>query len=196
MKNTRSPWNLITFLTALLLMPTAHAHAVGGSLHAFHHGFDHPFTGLDHLLAMLAIGLWAAQMGGRATWMLPCVFVGATALGGVFGSMGWPLVGGEVWIAGSVLMLGALVVWARKFSLSAAGSFSAICGLAHGHAHGLESAMGTSSGAYAGGFLVATILLHLLGLAVGMAMVRTARSHWIRWTGGGIVASFIALTWV
>jgi urease accessory protein len=130
-------------------------------------GFVHPFTGLDHLLAMLAVGIWAAQLGGRWTWAVPLAFVGSMALGGAlgFGGVRLPLV--EPTIAASVLVLGLLVVLRvqlRMSGLALAGVFA----LFHGIAHAAEIPGEASRIVYSAGFVCATALLHAAGVGLGM----------------------------
>jgi urease accessory protein len=130
-------------------------------------GFVHPFTGLDHLLAMLAVGLWAAQLGGRWTWAVPLAFVGSMALGGALGFGGVKLPLAEPMIAASVLVFGLLValrVQLRVSGLALVGVFA----LFHGIAHAVEIPQEVSRLVYAAGFVLATALLHAAGVGLGM----------------------------
>jgi len=130
-------------------------------------GFVHPFTGLDHLLAMLAVGLWAAQLGGRWIWAVPLAFVGSMALGGALGFAGVKLPLVEPTIAASVLVLGLLValrVRLRWSGLAVVGAFAVF----HGIAHAAEMPAEASTLFYAVGFVLATALLHAAGVALGM----------------------------
>ncbi|AQR64090.1 urease accessory protein [Aquaspirillum sp. LM1] len=139
-------------------------------------GFSHPLGGLDHLLAMLAIGLWAGQQGGAARWQAPLSFVLLLALGGALGMAGLALPGVEGGIAASVLVLGLLVAGQarlpRAVGLALAGGFA----LLHGLAHGAEMPLDGSPLAYAAGFVLASACLHLIGLGVSLPLQRLARA--------------------
>jgi len=136
-------------------------------------GFVHPFTGLDHLLAMLAVGLWAAQLGGRWTWAVPLAFVGSMALGGALGFAGLKLPMVEPMVAASVMVLGLLVamkVRLRWSGLALVGAFA----LFHGIAHAGEMPLEASTIVYVVGFVLSTALLHAAGVGLGML----PRAHW------------------
>lgn len=150
------------------------AHPGIGGAHGFAHGFAHPIGGLDHTLAMVAIGLLAAQIGGRALWLLPATFMAAMAAGGALGVAGVPLPFVEIGIAGSVLVLGAVVAFGRALPLSAAMALAAVFAVFHGHAHGTEMPVDASGLAYGLGFMAATGLLHAAGVALGLAAGRLA----------------------
>lgn len=129
-------------------------------------GFSHPFTGLDHLLAMLAVGLWAGQLGGDAKWKVPAGFVGLMAAGGLLTLSGINVPAIEPGILGSLLVLGLALAASVRVSpwLGAAGV--GLFALFHGAAHGLEMPHASHPAAYATGFLIATALLHLAGLGL------------------------------
>lgn len=127
-------------------------------------GILHPFTGLDHLLAMLAVGLWAAQQGGRALWQIPSAFVTLLALGGVLGMNGLALPGVEWGVASSVLLFGALIVGGARLPVSAGMALAGAFALCHGVAHGAEIPQGSSEITYVLGFILASLSLHILGL--------------------------------
>ena len=167
--------NAITkFLTAIFLLvasSTAFAHP-GHDVSGFAAGLIHPFSGLDHLLAMVAVGLWAAQGGGRKVWLLPATFMTMLAAGAGIG-MQWqalPLV--EAGIAVSVLALGLLVALSLQLPASLSVAITALFGLLHGYAHGLELPASAAPAAYALGFLAATATLHLVGIAVGVTTLK------------------------
>lgn len=132
-------------------------------------GFLHPLTGLDHLLVMVAVGLWAVRLGGRALWMLPCAFVLPMILGGVagIGSTPQPLI--EHGITASLLLLGAALGMAWKPSLSVALGIVALCGALHGFAHGSEMPASSTPLLFLAGMAVATSLLHAGGVAAGLS---------------------------
>ena len=154
-------------LLALLPSPAlAHSgHQTGG----FSAGFAHPFSGADHLLAMAALGLLAAQLGGRALWALPLAFVAAMLAGGMLGAGGLGFPGGEPLILASVMVLGAMVALALRPAMLGLLTMAALFGAAHGWAHGAEGPAGGFL-VYAAGFAVATALLHGLGIVAGKAI--------------------------
>ncbi len=164
------------FLAATFLLAasgSAFAHP-GHDTSGFSAGLLHPFSGLDHLLAMVAVGLWAAQGGDRKIWLLPAAFMTMLAIGAVT-AMHWqslPLV--EAGIATSVLALGLLVALSLQLPVAPSMAVTALFGFMHGYAHGLELPLSASPAAYALGFLAATATLHLGGIAAGIA---THRSH-------------------
>ncbi|HWD18612.1 MAG TPA: HupE/UreJ family protein [Verrucomicrobiae bacterium] len=172
---------------ALFLFPAvASAHVVPGSPHAFHDGFTHPLTGLDHLLAMIAVGLWAAQQRGRAVWLIPLTFVGVMALGGALGMAGAYLPGAELGIVASVLVLGGLIATMARFHPSLAMMVVGFFAMFHGYAHGREMPGATGAWTFSLGFLAATVLLHAAGLGLGFAM-KSQRA--VRWAGAAIALS-------
>jgi urease accessory protein len=165
------------FLAALacaLTTSTAFAHPHHGvSPHeGFGAGFAHPWLGIDHLLAMIAVGLLGAQMGGRALWVLPCSFLAMMSLGGAIAMSGRDLLFVQPGIALSVIALGAALAIGRKYPLLASAAVIGAFGLLHGHAHGTELAGMASAALYAAGFVSATALLHFGGVAGGLWLVR------------------------
>ena len=153
----------------LLLLPgVAAAHTGVGATTGFAHGFLHPVGGVDHLLAMLAVGLWAAQLGGRGIWAVPCAFVGIMICGGALGFSGLALPYIEEGILVSVLVLGALVAASVKFPLPASMLTVALFALFHGHAHGAEMPLAAGAATYTAGFALATTLLHGTGIGFGL----------------------------
>ena len=170
---------------ALLLAPTAAlAHsAIGAHGAPFASGVAHPLLGPDHLLTMVAVGLLAAMTGGRTVWAYPATFVGAMLIGGVLGVEGAALPIIEPTILASVVVLGAAIAFALRPPLPLACALIALFGIAHGYAHGLE---GPALGGfvYAAGFLVSTLALHGLGLALGFAAGSLRRSVVARAVGG------------
>lgn len=153
---------------ALLMSPTlafAHVgHYEGGGLMQ---GVMHPLGGIDHLLAMVAVGLWAAYAGGRALWALPASFVGMMLVGAGLGFAGIALPLMEPLILASVVVLGLLVAFNVRMPLVPGVALIALFGMFHGQAHALEMSAGTGALAYAAGFAGATVLLHLGGIALG-----------------------------
>jgi urease accessory protein len=165
----RSTFAILAAGTAALAAAPAAAHT-GHGLDGFAAGFAHPFHGVDHLLAMIAVGAWAAQQGGRAVWALPAAFVGVMAAGGVLGFAGIALPGTESVIVASVLVLGAVVTAAAKLSLWTAAPVVSAFALFHGLAHGTELPEAANAPAYAAGFVAATALLHAAGVVLAVAL--------------------------
>jgi urease accessory protein len=156
------------------------AHAVGG----WTAGLAHPFMGLDHLLAMVAVGVWAVQLGGRYIVLLPAAFVAAMAAGAAAAVYGTPLPQAETMMALSVLALGALIAATVKTRSHWPVSLVALFALFHGHAHGSEMAAVSATWLYFAGFMVATSLLHTLGVVT--ATVLKARPQVLRIGGAAM----------
>lgn len=154
-------------------------------------GLAHPLTGGDHVLAMLAVGLWAAQTGGRAVWALPAAFLAAMATGGALGMAGWSGAAVEPVILASVVCLGAAVALALRAPLVASLPMVAVFGMAHGVAHGAEAGM--AGAGYALGFLAATLALHGAGLAIAGLAAKIRADALPRLLGGTTVAAGLAL---
>jgi urease accessory protein len=133
---------------------------------SFAAGFTHPLFGTDHVLAMIAVGLWAALLGGRAVWALPTAFVGAMVAGFALSLAGLPLPFVEPFILASVVVLGVVVALALRLPLGLSAALVAAFGICHGHAHGGEIGSAGELG-YAAGFVLATALLHAAGLLIG-----------------------------
>jgi urease accessory protein len=171
--------NVLTALLgvgSLLVLPSiASAHVVFGVPHGVHDGFMHPFTGMDHLLAMIAVGLWAAQHRGRAMWMIPLTFVGVMVLGGILGVSGAYVPGADLVIALSLLTLGALVATATQFKPSLSMLIVGLFALFHGYAHGHEMSAAVSAFSFSAGFVAATLLLHGVGMAAGLYLQKQRR---------------------
>ena len=177
---------------ALLLTPAiAFAHPGHGD-NGLIAGISHPLGGLDHLLAMLAVGLWAAQQQGAARWALPCTFVGTLLMGGLLGFEGLNLPALESGIAASVLALGLAVALAVRPPLSVAVAATALFALFHGVAHGLELPDMSSPWAYAAGFVVATAALHAAGYAV-VRVLPLAAAPLVRLAGAASAATGVWL---
>jgi urease accessory protein len=188
---TRPTLRLVLRAVALLaIFPViAHAHP-GHDGHDltwdFKAGLAHPFSGWDHLLAMIAVGLWAAQLGGRARWLVPAAFVGVMVLGAGLGHNGWSFSGAEQAIAVSVLALGLLVAAAARLPLTASMTVVGVFALFHGLAHGAEMPAGAAGLDYGAGFVLATLALHLAGVGLGLFSARTA--NLVARTSGAAIA--------
>jgi urease accessory protein len=156
-------------LAALMSVTPAMAHVQDGQAQGFFSGFWHPISGLDHVLAMVAVGLWGAQLGPPALWMLPVTFPIMMAFGGFLGLVGVPVPGVEIGIAASALLLGIVVALEAKLYLALAAVIVGAFAIFHGHAHGTELPAGQSAVMYSIGFVVATGCLHGLGILIGAA---------------------------
>jgi urease accessory protein len=150
-----------------LCAQTAFAHPQKGEAVGFLTGFRHPISGLDHVLAMVAVGLWGAQLGSPAIWTLPVAFPLVMAFGGMLGLMGVPLPGIEYGIAASAIALGAAVMFEWKPPLALAAALVGVFAIFHGHAHGTELPPGQSAMLYSIGFVIATGCLHAVGIGIG-----------------------------
>jgi urease accessory protein len=162
----------LVILGALALPSLAFAHPGHEHASGLLSGLAHPLFGFDHLLAMLAVGLWGAQLGGRARWALPVMFVAVMLLGGGLGLAGFGLPGVEQGILASVVVLGLALLWARKVSLTYSAGLVGLFALSHGHAHGVEMPVGASAALYALGFATATAALHITGVRLGAWLQR------------------------
>lgn len=177
---------LLASITVALAPSSAFAHTGVGPAHDLLHGLAHPLTGLDHILAMFAVGLWAAQRGGRAIWFVPLTFVIVMTLGGSLGmsSVSLPFV--EQGIVLSVIILGVFVAAAVRLPLAVSAGIVGLFALAHGYAHGAEIPSSASGLSYALGFAAATALLHAAGISFGLASQRVHTSQLVRYAGVAI----------
>lgn len=171
-----------------ILARTASAHP-GHLGHGFGDGALHPWAGLDHLLAMVAVGLLAARLGGRAIWMLPLGFMTAMLAGGVLATAGVPLPWVEYGIVASVALFGLLVAFRRVMPLSACLALVALFAVFHGHAHAAEMSAEGAFTLYAAGFLLSTGLLHATGIAGALTLDRAWNSTAVRACGAAISAA-------
>ena len=186
---------LIAAAALAVLTPLPVAAHEGASAAGLISGLLHPVTGLDHVLAMIAVGIWGAQLGAPAIWVLPVTFPMVMALGGMAGLLGLSLPGVEVGIGLSALLLGAMVAMERRPDLRAAAVLVGFFAVFHGYAHGAELPEGQSGLLYSIGFVVSTGLLH--GAGIGIGEVR--RLPWggtaLRGVGGLIALAGIRFTW-
>jgi urease accessory protein len=185
------------FLAAgALFLPCAlaQAHPLPGEHTSFASGFSHPLHGLDHILAMVAVGLWAAQQGGRAMWAIPAAFVAFMAVGGALGMAGVHIPHVESGIVASVLILGLLIAFAARLPLWAGALLTGLFAVFHGHAHGVELPAAASEFAYAIGFVAATALLHGCGVGLGRLARERAAFPAVRFAGAAIVVAGVCLT--
>lgn len=185
---------LVFALLALLLPSFAHAHIGAGEASGWMHGLSHPFSGLDHVCAMIAVGLWAAQMGGRALWRVPLAFVSVMILGGLLGMAAIPVPFIEAGIGMSLLVLGVLIAAAVRLPLPVSIAMVGVFALFHGYAHGAEMPQSVSGLGYAAGFMLATALLHASGIGVALFLKHLERAMLLR-TAGGAVAVCGSYLW-
>lgn len=174
----------------------AEAHTGIGSTMGFTHGFGHPFGGLDHVLAMVAVGLFAARLGGKALLLVPTAFVGMMALGGVLGIMKMNIPFVELGIAASVIVLGAAVAMQLSLPTIAAMALVGFFAIFHGHAHGAEMPVIASGLTYAVGFMLATAILHAIGIGLGIGLGRfdrTASVGIVRVTGAAMAVAGVGI---
>jgi urease accessory protein len=152
----------------LILSLPVQAHTGIGAAHGLIDGLLHPLIGVDHLLVMLAIGLWASMRGGRAFWLFPVIFLMAMGMGAALHFAGITVIAAESWVAFSVLAAGVLVWRNTPMSSVLAVALVAVFALGHGYVHAAELTNGADVLAYSAGFLLTTALLHGLGIAVGL----------------------------
>jgi len=174
---------------ALLILgfaPAVQAHVPGAQVSGLLSGLLHPVSGADHVLAMIAVGLWGAQLGAPAIWVLPLTFPLVMALGGLLGLLGVPLPGVEIGLAASALLLGGAVLSGRRVPLAAAAVLVGLFAIFHGHAHGSELPPGQSGLLYSLGFVVATGCLHAIGILIGTLQRWPAGRVALRLAGGAV----------
>lgn len=181
--------HLVSRISILIVFTpaSAYAHVQQGEAAGFLTGFLHPISGLDHVLAMVAVGLWGAQLGAPAIWVLPVAFPVVMAMGGMLGLMGVPVPGIEYGIAASAILLGAAVMFEVRASLVVTALMVGVFAIFHGHAHGTELPPGQSALLYSMGFVIATGCLHAMGIGIGTVHRWTWGQKLLR-TAGAVVA--------
>ena len=186
---------LVAVLAAVAAPVPALAHVGAGEAHGFMHGFVHPIGGLDHVLAMVAVGAFAVRLGGRAVWLVPAAFVAMMAVGGLAGMEGIQLPFVETGIALSVVVLGLAVAFQWNLPVAAASALVGLFAVFHGHAHGSEMPVDASGPSYAIGFMLATALLHVVGIGLGLAVGRigTRSKLALQASGGAMALAGVAL---
>ena len=185
--NTRPSLVACTTLALLLSATSAFAHTTEGVTGGFLSGFTHPIYGWDHVVAMVAVGLWGAFLGSPALWTLPVIFPLVMALGGALGVAGIPLPAVELFIALSGVVLGLMVAFAVRAPLWLAGVLVGVFAIFHGHAHGTELPTAANPFAYAVGFVIGTGLLHLAGVAFGF-LSKVPSGRYVVRAAGGVIA--------
>lgn len=195
-----SPWTgKVQSALALLFIfgwaQVAGAHVEGGQAVGFVTGLHHPWSGLDHILAMIAVGLWGAQLGRPALWLLPIAFPMMMAFGAMMGLLGLPLPGVEIGIAFSAILLGLMVLGEVRPKLAVAIAMVGFFAIFHGHAHGTELPAGQSGLLYSMGFVIATGCLHGLGIALGLVKGLPAGRYALRGAGSFIAVMGVVFLW-
>ena len=181
---------------ALLAFPSPLAAHEGGAAAGLLSGLLHPVSGLDHVLAMLAVGIWGAQMGPPAIWVLPVTFPMVMAFGGMLSLLGVPVPGVEIGIGLSALLLGFMVAIERRPAIEVAAVLVGFFAIFHGYAHGAELPEGQSGILYSIGFVVSTGTLHASGIGVGLIHRWDRGKRALRIAGAGIAAGGAWFTWL
>jgi urease accessory protein len=186
-----------SLLTALIIsLPSfASAHVERGQATGFIIGLQHPWSGLDHVLAMIAVGIWGAQLGNPAMWLLPVTFPMVMSMGAMMGLLGIPLPGIEIGIALSAILLGAMVVGEVRPKLIIAALMVSFFAIFHGHAHGTELPVGQSGLLYSMGFVIATGCLHGIGIALGLVHRWPLGKLALRGAGAFIAVMGVTFLW-
>lgn len=178
-----------TFAIFFVLAPAAAlAHPGHDGAGGLMYGFVHPVTGIDHVLAMIAVGVLAAQYGGRALWLVPMSFLVAMAAAGAIGMAGIPMQIAEAGIGLSIVVLGLMIAFQIKPPTLLATAVVGFFALFHGYAHGFEAPNGAAGLSFAAGFLIATALLLSAGVGLGLLLQRRALSRRLIQAGGGAMA--------
>lgn len=180
---------------AMLCAQPAFAHPQKGAAVGFVTGFLHPISGMDHVLAMVAVGLWGAQLGAPAIWLLPVAFPMVMAFGGMLGLMGVPVPGVEYGIAASAILLGAAVMFEFRPPLGLAATLVGFFAICHGHAHGTELPPNQSALLYSMGFVIATGCLHAVGIGIGTIYRWTWGQKLVRAAGAAITTGGLFFMW-
>ena len=188
-------WLLMTVLLLLASTTPVSAHVQQGQAAGFLTGLRHPISGLDHVLAMISVGLWGAQLGAPAMWLLPVTFPMVMACGAFLGLVGIPLPGVEFGIALSAVLLGLMVAREAKPPLVVAALLVGFFAIFHGHAHGVELPPGQSGLMYSIGFVVATGCLHGVGIAIGAVHQWAAGKLLLRFAGAAVTLAGLGFLW-
>jgi len=187
------PFNSILIYTILLFPITAIAHTGMIEPISFIAGMEHPISGIDHILAMIAVGFLAVQMGGSALWAMPTAFVSVMIIGGILGALQIYVPFIETGIIASVLILGIIIATSARFSVLASVLIVGFFAIFHGVAHGMEMPINSYAMAYGAGFALATATLHGIGIAMGMSLNKLQMINLQRWAGGMITLGGIYL---
>ena len=185
----------IILLILLLYAQAVQAHVHKGEAVSFLSGLKHPISGLDHVVAMIAVGLWGAQLGAPAIWVLPVAFPMVMAFGGTLGLLGLPLPGMEIGIAASAILLGAAVMMELRPPIALAAALVGFFAIFHGYAHGSELPAGQSGLLYSIGFVMATGCLHAVGISIGLVHRWNWGQRSLRVAGAAIALAGIFFMW-
>ena len=188
----RDAYALARFLTVALFAcaaALANAHSDGEAAGGFLSGYIHPLSGLDHLLAMVAVGIWGATLGRPLIWALPIAFPVMMVVGGILGIARVPLPFVEIGVALSVIVLGLSIALAWRAPVPVAVAIVAVFAIFHGHAHGTELPVTGQPAAYAVGFVISTGLLHLAGIAIGSLKSLRYGAQLLRVAGAAIAVT-------
>jgi urease accessory protein len=191
----RMPVLWAVILIFWLCPETAMAHIDSGEAGGFLSGVSHPISGLDHVLAMVAVGLWGAQLGKPAMWLLPVAFPMMMAFGGMLGLIGVPVPGVEIGIAVSGIVLGAMVLGEVKAPLAVSITLVAVFAVFHGHAHGTELSEGQNAMLYSLGFVISTGTLHAVGIGIGTVHKWKAGQVALRVAGALVMIGGLTFLW-
>jgi urease accessory protein len=181
--------------TIMLCVQATYAHVQKGEAAGFVSGFRHPISGLDHVLAMVAVGLWGAQLGAPAVWLLPVAFPMVMAIGGMLGLLGVHLPGIEFGIAASAILLGFAVLSEARPPIALAAALVAFFAIFHGYAHGTELPAGQSGLLYSVGFVIATGCLHGVGITIGTVHRWGWGQKLLRVAGAGVAMGGVFFMW-
>lgn len=186
----RYDFQYLLILFFILTIPgPAWAHTAKGLVGGFISGFTHPLFGLDHVVAMVAVGLWGGQLGKPAIWVLPVAFPVVMALGGSLGIRGIELPAVEIAIAVSGIVLGGMIAFAVRPPLAVAAVLVGFFAVFHGYAHGVELPQAANAQSYGIGFVIATGLLHLCGIVIGLLIKWKPAGPYLVRAGGGIISA-------
>jgi urease accessory protein len=186
---------VIMLFGLLLYAQSVQAHVHKGEAVSFLSGLKHPISGLDHVVAMIAVGLWGAQLGSPAIWVLPVAFPMVMAMGGMLGLLGVPLPGMEMGIAASAILLGAAVMMELRPPLALAAAVVGFFAIFHGYAHGSELPAGESGLLYSIGFVMATGCLHAAGISIGLVHRWDWGQRALRVAGAAIALAGLFFMW-
>ena len=182
----------ILVAASIFAQGAALAHTGAGGTDGIMHGLMHPVTGIDHVLAMVSVGVLAAFLGGRALWLVPASFVALAAVGGALGARGVPVPFVEPGISASVILVGLTIALQARLPLGLAAGLVGLFGLYHGYAHGAEMPADAAGLAFALGFLAATAALHVAGISLGLGIVHLASRSATRFAQAGGAAMALA----
>jgi len=186
---------LLFAIVVFCLEQALSAHVQRGEAVSFRIGFAHPISGWDHVLAMVAVGLWGAQLGAPAVWLLPLAFPMVMAMGGMLGLMGVPMPGTEIGIAASAILLGSAVLSEVRPPYVIAAAVVAFFAIFHGYAHGAELPEGQNGLLYSMGFVIATGCLHAIGISFGLIHRWLWGQQLLRLAGGGVALAGAFFMW-